>query len=86
MATTYTTIQGDTWDYIAWKLYGDEKFMRYLIEANWQLLETLVFSAGTEITVPDLPDEVDEDAPFWRQEEEEDEVPAGSTVEDTGYE
>ena len=34
MASTYTTIQGDTWDLIAYKLYGEEKYMKNLIEAN----------------------------------------------------
>lgn len=41
--------------------------MKNLIEANWPLLEVLVFSSGTVITVPDLPEDNDEDAPFWRQ-------------------
>lgn len=68
MAKTYTTIQGDTWDLIAYKVYGEEKYMRYLIEANWPLIDTLVFSAGTVVKVPDLPEEPDEDAPFWRQD------------------
>ena len=67
MGTTYTTIQGDTWDLNSFKLFGSEKYMKNLIEANWPLLETLVFSSGTVITVPDLPEESDEDAPFWRQ-------------------
>ena len=67
MGTTYTTIQGDTWDLISFKLFGSEKYMKNIIEANWPLLETLVFSSGTVITVPDLPEESDEDAPFWRQ-------------------
>ena len=67
MSTTYTTIQGDTWDLISFRLLGSEKYMKNLIEANWPLLETLVFSSGTVITVPDLPEESDEDAPFWRQ-------------------
>ena len=67
MGTTYTTIQGDTWYLISFKLFGSEKYMKNLIEANWPLLETLVFSSGTVITVPDLPEESDEDAPFWRQ-------------------
>lgn len=67
MGAIYTTIQGDTWDLISFKLFGSEKYMKNLIEANWPLLETLVFSSGTVITVPDLPEESDEDAPFWRQ-------------------
>nr|UWG22180.1 MAG: baseplate wedge protein [Bacteriophage sp.] len=66
MSKTYTTIQGDTWDLIAYKLYGSEKYMKNLIEANWPLLEVLVFSSGTVINVPDIPEDSDEDAPFWR--------------------
>ena len=56
MSKTYTTIQGDTWDLIAYKLF----------EANWPLLEVLVFSSGTVINVPDIPEDSDDDAPFWR--------------------
>ena len=66
MSKTYTTIQGDTWDLIAYKLYGSEKYMKNLIEANWPLLEVLVFSSGTVINVPDIPEDSDEDVPFWR--------------------
>lgn len=66
MSKTYTTIQGDTWDLIAYKLYGSEKYMKNLIEANWPLLEVLVFSSGTVINVPDIPEDSDDDAPFWR--------------------
>ncbi len=66
MSKTYTTIQGDTWDLIAYKLYGSEKYMKNFIEANWPLLEILVFSSGTIINVPDIPEDSDDDAPFWR--------------------
>ena len=69
MATTYKTIQGDMWDSIAYKVYGDEKHMSLLAEANGQYLDTLVFSAGVELTVPDLPDQVDDSLPFWRNVE-----------------
>ena len=27
----YTTKQGDMWDYIAWKVYGDESYVSLLI-------------------------------------------------------
>lgn len=71
MASTYITSQGDTWDLMAYDLYGDEKYMHYLIEANWPLLDILVFSSGTLITVPDIPEEAREDVPFWREEDNE---------------
>ena len=66
MASTYITKQGDTWDLMSYDIYGDEKYMRYLLEANWPLLDIMVFSSGTVINVPDLPEEADEDIPFWR--------------------
>lgn len=69
----YVTTQGDCWDSLAYDLYGDEKYMQLLIEANWPLLDYLVFPSGIEIYAPDPPDEEDEDAPFWRQEDDEDE-------------
>lgn len=69
---TYTTIQGDTWDLISHNLYGDEKYMRYLIQANWDYANVLIFKAGVIINVPDLPEEPDEDMPFWRDEDNED--------------
>lgn len=72
--STYTTIQGDTWDGIAYKLYGDEKHMKELIEANWPVVDTLVFSAGVELNVPDLPEESSSDLPIWRQISEETET------------
>lgn len=67
MAKVYTAIQGDTWDMIAYKVYGDEKYMKYLIEANRPLINILVFSSGTKVVVPDLPEENDEEAPAWRK-------------------
>lgn len=46
--------------------------MRYLLEANWPLLDTLVFSSGTVVIVPDIPEDADEDVPFWRMDDKED--------------
>lgn len=82
MASTYTTVQGDSWDYISFKLYGDEKYMKLLIEANWPHLEVLRFSAGVVLNVPDIPEEYDDDAPFWRSEDDEDEEETYSPVEE----
>ena len=48
---TYTTIQGDMWDSIAYKLYGDEIF---------------IFGAGTVLNVPELESEKETDLPSWR--------------------
>ncbi len=81
MAEKYITSQGETWDSIAYDQYGDEGYMKLLVEANWPLLETLVFSAGTEIVLPDLPEEADQDLPFWRNMEDDTEDDDDTDVE-----
>lgn len=62
----YTTVQGDMWDYIAWKFYGNEEYVSLLFAANPSLLEIAVFSSGTLVYIPELPEETDEDVPEWR--------------------
>lgn len=67
---TYTTVSGDTWDLIALKVYGDEKYTEYLMSQNQSesLLETVAFDAGTVINTPDLPlsEQVTDSTPPWR--------------------
>lgn len=63
---TYTTVQGETWDQIALKVYGSEIYAGYLMQNNYPLLETFIFSAGETVNTPDLPDETDTEAPSWR--------------------
>jgi phage tail protein X len=65
---TYTTLQGDAWDLIAYRIYGDESYMKYLIEANWDYADVLVFPSGIALAIPDLPEEAEEGAPFWRED------------------
>lgn len=72
MANLYITAQGDTFDSIAFWLYGDEKFMKELIELNWKYADVLVFDSDTLLYCPDVADEDDEDLPFWREEDDED--------------
>lgn len=73
MAGTYTTVLGDAWDGIAFKLFGDEKYMKELIEANWRYTDTLVFGSGIVLDVPDIDESEDEDLPFWRENDDSDE-------------
>lgn len=77
MAGTYTTIQGDTWDNIAYKVYGSEEYAAFLMENNYRCLDILVFSSGTVLNTPELPEELEEELPPWRAdgEDEEDEDP-----------
>lgn len=75
MATIYTTVQGDTWDSIAYAVYGDELKAQTLMEsrANILLLDYQVFPNGIEVTAPDIDEDetYDEDLPDWRKDDEE---------------
>lgn len=67
---TYTTISGDTWDMIAFKVYGREMWADKLMKANLAYVDYLVFPAGITLTVPEVSTvtdaEVASDAPVWR--------------------
>ena len=52
--STYTTVQGDTWDGIAFKLFGSEANMSQLIAANRAHAETVVFGAGVVLAIPEI--------------------------------
>lgn len=66
----YRTKQGDTWDKIAYQVYGDEMKADVLMDNNPDLLDIFVFNAGTIVYIPTLEEEEDtEDAPDWRDEE-----------------
>jgi len=65
---TYKTIQGDTFDGIAYKLWGDEKHMKELIEANLDYADVLIFSPNVELIVPEA-EETPALLPFWREGE-----------------
>ena len=49
-----TTIQGDTWDIIAYRELGEERFMSALLEANPDISDTVIFSAGIEVNIPEI--------------------------------
>ena len=62
---SYITIQGDTWDMIAKKVYGNEKYLDILMQKNFPLLDYLVFPAGIEVLIPDKPPDRQENLPIW---------------------
>ena len=67
MEKTYTTKQGDAWDAIAFRVYGDVKYAGFLMQANFPRLDTFVFDAGVVLQTPDLPEDDDlANAPIWR--------------------
>ncbi len=62
----YVTIAGDTWDMIAYKVYGKEIYADYLMKNNYDLLDIFVFSAGTKVYIPELAEITTADLPPWR--------------------
>ena len=65
---TYKTVQGDMWDGIAYKIYGNEKYMKELIEANYDYIDYAVFPAGIMLIVPEINTTSSETVglPLWR--------------------
>lgn len=67
MEKTYITKQGDAWDAIAYQVYGNETYTGWLMQNNFPLLDTFVFSAGVVLRTPDLPEGGDlANLPIWR--------------------
>lgn len=67
MVNTYTTVQNDTWDIIAKKVYGDEKHADFLMQSNFEYIDIFIFSAGTVLKTPELVESTDSTLPPWRQ-------------------
>lgn len=66
----YTTVLGDTWDIIAKKVYGDEYKADKLMDANRELLNCFIFSAGIVVNCPEIGSErasYPEGYPEWRK-------------------
>lgn len=67
MSDTYTTISGDTWDIVAYKVYGNEMYMDMLIKANLEHKDTYIFSAGVVLALPEIDIEVSASLPPWKK-------------------
>lgn len=67
MARTYTTISGDMWDYIALKTLGSEKYTNALMDANQKYINTVVFEAGIELTIPAINMKKISSLPPWKR-------------------
>ncbi len=51
----YTTIQGDYYDWISYKIYGTSKYSNVLMHENSAYNDVVAFDAGIVLTVPELP-------------------------------
>lgn len=63
----YITRKGQTWDEIAFEVYGDEYKADILMDANPKLIDVFVFDYGVMIDVPELSQTTGAaDKPPWR--------------------
>lgn len=67
MAATYTTRDGDQWDIIARRVYGNELHADWLMENNGKYIGIYEFDAGTVLSVPSLPESKAAELPPWRK-------------------
>jgi len=66
-SNTYRTISGDMWDSIAYKAMGSSYYTGKLMAANPQYLETYIFPAGVELSIPELSQDEISLAPLWKR-------------------
>lgn len=64
---TYTTIQGDMWDSIAFSQLGSVSYTDKLMALNPQYLGYYTFPAGIVLKLPDAIESVNETLPPWKQ-------------------
>lgn len=69
--TEYLTQQGDRWDTIAFKAYGDAFNVKPIIDANKELYLTEIIPAGRRILIPIIESEEEtisaNDLPPWKR-------------------
>ncbi|MEA5041380.1 MAG: tail protein X [Oscillibacter ruminantium] len=67
MNKTYTTIAGDMWDGIAYKVYGDEAYTDKIMKLNPQYRHLFVFPAGVTLDLPEESMSVSISLPPWKR-------------------
>lgn len=67
MNKTYTTVQGDMWDSIAYAQMGDVAYTDKLMILNQQYRDYYVFPAGITLTLPEPVVDTSSVLPPWKQ-------------------
>ncbi|KAB8126903.1 phage tail protein [Gracilibacillus oryzae] len=67
----YITKQGDTWDRIAYDALGSEYLLPLLLEVNKGHRQTVIFSGGIELNIPDIDTTTYTERPDWLGEVDE---------------
>ncbi len=67
----YTTVEGDRWDTLAWRFYGDPTLIYPIVQTNPSVPITPVLPAGLSLGIPVIVIEANQqstaDLPPWRQ-------------------
>jgi len=64
----YQTVAGDTFDLIAYKLFGDRRYTRHMYEENPDHTDVMIFEGNVALNVPEVeePKTTATDMPPWR--------------------
>lgn len=63
----YITKEGETWDQIAFKVYGDEMLYIDLMQANLKVIDVAVFPANIPLICPDVEPTNNKNLPPWKK-------------------
>lgn len=67
--TRYTTVQGDRWDTVAFKAYGDATLYSEIVQANPTVPKDVVIPSGIVLNIPIRENSVSNKTtlPPWKQ-------------------
>ena len=63
----YTTVQGDTWDIVSYKVYNDEHHVDLLMKANTPHIHTVIFPANITLDIPAVVIKESSNLPPWKR-------------------
>lgn len=67
MTKTCTSIAGDMWDGISYRVYGSEAYTDKLMKYNPQYRSIVIFPAGLTIKIPEVHEEASLQLPPWKR-------------------
>lgn len=70
MMASYITKQGDTWDLIAYKLWGSEYLFPLLLAENQKYRHVTIFKGDTLLNLPEIDPAIYTERPSWLGEED----------------
>lgn len=63
----YKTLQGDTWDLISYKIFGEEKYLIEIYNLNPEYSNIAIFEGGVELKIPVISVEITSTLPPWKR-------------------